>query len=182
VNSRSNHDQYQNSDAPARLYNNQAQVNVSGTSVGQALNEPDRAVPELRPPPVQWTDLRKLRQRVSGRRGCAFLDGLNTEITETDNLRIIRASRVGKLNKCEHRAQRAAPLTRGVMNMASETLRKVDHSDSRPGGYDYHPARCSVYCEQCIGTVLVATGGVSTAMGALDLPYAPLPIAVPEVC
>ena len=82
---------------PLRAYtNNQAQVNVSGTSVGQALNDLTEQYPELRPHLFNGTDLRNFVNVFLDDEDVRFLDGLNTEITETDNLRIIPSIAGGK--------------------------------------------------------------------------------------
>jgi sulfur-carrier protein len=75
---------------PLRAYtNNQAQVSVSGATVGQALNNLTDQYPELRQHLFNGADLRNFVNVFLGDEDVRFLDGLSTEITENDNLRII---------------------------------------------------------------------------------------------
>lgn len=75
---------------PLRVYtNNQAQVTVSGDSVGAALNDLTTQYPELRQHLFSGSELRNFVNIFLGEEDVRFLDGLNTEITAEDNLRII---------------------------------------------------------------------------------------------
>ncbi|MBZ0280798.1 MAG: MoaD/ThiS family protein [Anaerolineae bacterium] len=75
---------------PLRVYtNNQAQVSVSGTTVGQALNDLTDQYPELRQHLFNGAELRNFVNVFLDDEDVRFLDGLNTEITAEDNLRII---------------------------------------------------------------------------------------------
>lgn len=75
---------------PLRVYtNNQAQVSVSGTTVGQALNDLTDQYPELRQHLFNGGELRNFVNVFLDDEDVRFLDGLNTEITAEDNLRII---------------------------------------------------------------------------------------------
>ena len=75
---------------PLRAYtNNQAQVSVTGTTVGQALNDLTDQYPELRQHLFNGADLRNFVNVFLDDEDVRFLDGLSTEITENDNLRII---------------------------------------------------------------------------------------------
>lgn len=75
---------------PLRAYtNNQAQVVVSGVTIGEALNDLTTKYPELRPHLYNGGELRNFVNVYIGDEDIRFLDGLNTEITESDSLRII---------------------------------------------------------------------------------------------
>ena len=75
---------------PLRAYtNNQAQVDVTGETVGQALNDLTDQYPELRPHLFNGAELRNFVNVFLGEEDVRFLDGLTTEITAGDNLRII---------------------------------------------------------------------------------------------
>jgi len=75
---------------PLRVYtNNQAQVTVKGTTVGAALNDLTDQYPELRQHLFNGADLRNFVNVFLDEDDVRFLDGLNTEIDDTTNLRII---------------------------------------------------------------------------------------------
>ena len=75
---------------PLRAYTgNQAQVNVSGSTVGAALEDLTSQYPELRPHLYEDDNLRNFVNLYLGDEDVRFLDGLDTEIEEGDNLRII---------------------------------------------------------------------------------------------
>ena len=75
---------------PLRAYtNNQAQVNVSGSDVGTALNDLVTQYPELRQHLFNGSDLRNFVNVFIGDEDIRFLDGLKTELTAEDSLRII---------------------------------------------------------------------------------------------
>ena len=75
---------------PLRVYTgNLAQVNVSGVTVGAALNDLTDQYPELRQHLFNGAELRNFVNIFLGEEDVRFLDGLSTEITSEDNLRII---------------------------------------------------------------------------------------------
>jgi homoserine O-acetyltransferase len=75
---------------PLRVYtNNQAQVAVKGTTVGEALNDLTDQYPELRQHLFNGAELRNFVNVFLDEEDVRFLDGLNTEIDATTNLRII---------------------------------------------------------------------------------------------
>ena len=75
---------------PLRAYtNNQAQVNVGGATVGEALNDLTDQYPELRQHLFNGAELRNFVNVFLGEEDERFLDGLGTEIDTGDNLRII---------------------------------------------------------------------------------------------
>ena len=75
---------------PLRAYtNNQAQVNVSGNTVGAALNDLTDQYPELRQHLFNGAELRNFVNVFLGDEDVRFLDGLKTEIDPDDALRII---------------------------------------------------------------------------------------------
>jgi molybdopterin converting factor small subunit len=75
---------------PLRAYtNNEAQVNVSGATVGEALNDLTDQYPELRQHLFNGAELRNFVNVFLGEEDVRFLDGLSTEIDSGDNLRII---------------------------------------------------------------------------------------------
>lgn len=67
----------------------QAQVSVSGVTVGAALNDLTDQYPDLRPHLFNGAELRNFINIFLGEEDVRFLDGLNTEIEPGDNLRII---------------------------------------------------------------------------------------------
>lgn len=75
---------------PLRAYtSNQAQVNVSGETVGAALDSLTTQYPELRQHLYEGDTLRNFVNVFLGDEDVRFLDGLETEIDADDNLRII---------------------------------------------------------------------------------------------
>jgi len=75
---------------PLRAYtNNQAQVNVGGSTVGEALNDLTDQYPELRQHLFNGVELRNFVNVLLGEEDVRFLDGLGTEIDSGDSLRII---------------------------------------------------------------------------------------------
>jgi molybdopterin converting factor small subunit len=75
---------------PLRVYtNNQAQVEVKGSTVGAALNDLTDQYPELRQHLFNGAELRNFVNVFLGDEDVRFLDGLNTEIDAGDGLRII---------------------------------------------------------------------------------------------
>lgn len=75
---------------PLRAYTgNQSQVSVSGATVGAALDDLTTQYPELRPHLYEDDKLRNFVNVFLGDEDVRFLDGLDTEIDEGDNLRII---------------------------------------------------------------------------------------------
>jgi sulfur-carrier protein len=75
---------------PLRAYtNNQAQVDISGKTVGEALNDLTDQYPELRQHLFNGSELRNFVNVFLGEEDVRFLDGLGTEIDAGDNLRII---------------------------------------------------------------------------------------------
>lgn len=75
---------------PLRAYTGeQAQVTVTGETVGAALNDLVTQHPELRQHLFNGSDLRNFVNVFIDDEDIRFLDGLKTEITAEDNLRII---------------------------------------------------------------------------------------------
>ncbi len=75
---------------PLRAYtSNQAQVTVSGETVGAALDSLTTQYPELRQHLYEGDTLRNFVNVFLGDEDVRFLDGLETEIDADDNLRII---------------------------------------------------------------------------------------------
>jgi molybdopterin synthase sulfur carrier subunit len=75
---------------PLRAYtNNQAQVDISGKTVGEALNDLTDQYPELRQHLFNGAELRNFVNVFLGEEDVRFLDGLGTEIDTGDSLRII---------------------------------------------------------------------------------------------
>lgn len=75
---------------PLRAYTgNQAQITVSGSTVGAALDDLTTQYPELRPHLYEDDKLRNFVNVFLGDEDVRFLDGLDTEINAGDNLRII---------------------------------------------------------------------------------------------
>ncbi len=75
---------------PLRAYTEEkAQIEVKGSTVGQALNDLTQQYPDLRQHIFNGEELRNFVNVFIGEEDVRFLDGLNTEITESDNLRII---------------------------------------------------------------------------------------------
>jgi sulfur-carrier protein len=75
---------------PLRAYtNNQAQVDIAGKTVGEALNDLTDKYPELRQHLFNGAELRNFVNVFLGEEDVRFLDGLSTEIDPGDSLRII---------------------------------------------------------------------------------------------
>ncbi|MEO8607512.1 MAG: MoaD/ThiS family protein [Chloroflexota bacterium] len=75
---------------PLRAYtNNQAQVDIKGKTVGEALNDLTDQYPELRQHLFNGAELRNFVNVFLGEEDVRFLDGLGTEIDSSDSLRII---------------------------------------------------------------------------------------------
>lgn len=75
---------------PLRLYTgNQAQVEVTGATVHEALNDLLNQHPDLKPHLFQEDKLRNFVNIFIGDEDIRFLDGVNTEIAADANLRII---------------------------------------------------------------------------------------------
>lgn len=75
---------------PLRVYTgNQAQVEVQGATIGDALNHLTTQYPELRQHLFNDKELRNFVNVFIGEEDIRFLNGLDTEIEETDSLRII---------------------------------------------------------------------------------------------
>jgi adenylyltransferase/sulfurtransferase len=75
---------------PLRVYTgNQAQVTVQGETIGDALNDLTTQYPELRPHLFNSGELRNFVNVFIGEDDIRFLNGLDTEIDESDSLRII---------------------------------------------------------------------------------------------
>ena len=68
---------------------NQAQVDVKGETVGEALTDLVSQFPDLKPHLYNGTELRNFVNVFLGEDDIRFLDGLNTEIDTGTNLRII---------------------------------------------------------------------------------------------
>lgn len=75
---------------PLRVYtDNQAQVTVTGVTVGEALNDLTDQYPELRQHLFNGAELRNFVNVFLADEDVRFLDGLNTEIDADSGLRII---------------------------------------------------------------------------------------------
>lgn len=75
---------------PLRVYTgNNAQVNVSGATVGQALGDLTTQYPELKQHLFNGDQLRNFVNVYLGEEDIRFLGGLETEIEDDTNLRII---------------------------------------------------------------------------------------------
>jgi molybdopterin converting factor small subunit len=75
---------------PLRVYTgNQAQVIVQGPTIGDALNDLTTQYPELRAHLFNGSDLRNFVNVFVGEEDIRFLSGLETEIEDSDSLRII---------------------------------------------------------------------------------------------
>ena len=76
--------------SPLRAYTgNQAVVEVSGDTIGAALDDLTTQYPELRQHLYDGDQLRNFVNVFLGEEDVRFLDGLETEIDEDDSLRII---------------------------------------------------------------------------------------------
>ncbi len=75
---------------PLRAYTeNQAQVSITGGTVGEALQNLTSQYPELRQHLYDGDKLRNFVNVFLGEEDVRFLDGMETELDEGDNLRII---------------------------------------------------------------------------------------------
>ena len=75
---------------PLRAYTgNQAQINVSGATVGAALNDLTTQYPELRQHLFKDDELRNFVNVFLGEEDIRFINGLDTELEADDALRII---------------------------------------------------------------------------------------------
>jgi len=75
---------------PLRPYTGeQAQIAVSGATVGEAINDLVTQHPELRPHLFNGSELRNFVNIFIGEEDVRFLDGLDTPIEADANLRII---------------------------------------------------------------------------------------------
>jgi molybdopterin converting factor small subunit len=84
---------------PLRPYTgNNAQVEVSGATVGEALNDLIVRHPDLKPHLYNGTELRNFVNVFLGEDDIRFLSGLDTDLEPNDSLRII-PSIAGGLNR-----------------------------------------------------------------------------------
>ena len=75
---------------PLRAYTDgEALIDVSGSTVGEALNSLTDQYSDLRPHLFNGDELRNFVNVFVGDEDVRFLDGLDTEIDEGDDLRII---------------------------------------------------------------------------------------------
>lgn len=75
---------------PLRVYTgNQAQVDAKGVTIGAVLDDLTTQYPELRQHLFNDKELRSFVNVFVGEDDIRFLNGLDTEIDETDSLRII---------------------------------------------------------------------------------------------
>ena len=75
---------------PPRAYTaSQAQMNVHGATIGEALNDLTAQYPELRPHLYNGDSLRSFVNVYIGDEDIRFLSGLDTDIEDTDSIRII---------------------------------------------------------------------------------------------
>ena len=75
---------------PLRVYTgSQAQVNVHGATIGEALNDLTAQYPELRPHLYNGDSLRSFVNVYIGDEDIRFLSGLDTNIEDSDSIRII---------------------------------------------------------------------------------------------
>ncbi len=68
---------------------NQPQVNVNGTTVGEALNDLTQQYPELRQHLFKDDELRNFVNVFLGEEDIRFINGMDTELEVGDSLRII---------------------------------------------------------------------------------------------
>lgn len=82
---------------PLRAYTDgQAQINIEGDTIGAALNNLVTEYPDLKPHLFNGDELRNFVNIFLGDEDVRFLDGLDTEISAGDNLRIIPSIAGGK--------------------------------------------------------------------------------------
>jgi adenylyltransferase/sulfurtransferase len=75
---------------PLRVYTgNHAQVDVQGGTIGEALTDLTTQYPELRQHLFNGGELRNFVNVFIGEEDIRFLNGLDTDIEESDSLRII---------------------------------------------------------------------------------------------
>jgi len=75
---------------PLRIYTgSQPQVAVAGATIGEALDDLTGQYPELRPHLYNGDSLRSFVNVFVGDEDIRFLSGLDTDIAETDAIRII---------------------------------------------------------------------------------------------
>jgi adenylyltransferase/sulfurtransferase len=75
---------------PLRVYTgSQAQVEVGGATIGEALADLTAQYPELRPHIFNGDSLRSFVNVFVGEDDIRFLNGLDTDIEESDAIRII---------------------------------------------------------------------------------------------
>jgi len=75
---------------PLRVYTgNQAQVTVSGATIGEALADLTTQYPELRQHLYNGDQLRNFVNVFIGEDDIRFLSGLDTDISDADSIRII---------------------------------------------------------------------------------------------
>ena len=75
---------------PLRIYTgSQSQVAVTGATIGEALDDLTGQYPELRPHLYNGDSLRSFVNVFVGEEDIRFLSGLDTDIAETDAIRII---------------------------------------------------------------------------------------------
>jgi sulfur-carrier protein len=75
---------------PLRVYTgNQAQVEVNGATIGEALADLTTQYPELRQHLYNGDQLRNFVNVFIGEDDIRFLSGLETDISEADSIRII---------------------------------------------------------------------------------------------
>jgi molybdopterin converting factor small subunit len=75
---------------PLRAYTNgEAQLNVEGGTVGQVLNALVEQYPDLKPHLFNGDELRNFVNVFVGDEDVRFLEGMETEVESSDNLRII---------------------------------------------------------------------------------------------
>jgi len=76
--------------SPLRAYtDNQATVDVSGNTIGAALDDLTSKYPELRNHLYEGNKLRNFVNIFVGDEDVRFLDGMETEIDDSDSVRII---------------------------------------------------------------------------------------------
>ena len=75
---------------PLRAYTGQqAQVDVTGATIGEALADLTAKYPDLKPHLFNGDSLRTFVNIFIGEEDIRFLDGLDTSVEDGDNLRII---------------------------------------------------------------------------------------------
>lgn len=134
---------------PLRAFtNNQAQIEVSGNTVGTVLDDLVTQYPELRNHLFNGNELRNFVNVFLGEDDVRFLDGLNTEVTPDDHLRIVPTIAGGQ-----------------------EALRKVDHSGLKTG--QAVTIILLILAFVLDSPLLVALVALAQLLGGLDAPFAP---------